>query len=50
MRDRVNKYGLQVDKLLFDFVNDKVLPGTDLEVESFWEKFERAYPTTKLKM
>ena len=38
MRDRVNKYGLQVDKLLFDFVNDKVLPGTDLEVESFWEK------------
>ena len=38
MQDRVNKYGLQIDKHLYDFINNKALPGTNLDAENFWKK------------
>ena len=36
MTDRVNVHGLQVDKVLYDFVNEQALPGTGVEPEAFW--------------
>ena len=38
MQERINKFGLKIDKKLLDFVNNKVLPGTDIDSESFWQK------------
>ncbi|MFM9377950.1 malate synthase G [Gordonia sp. VNK21] len=36
MTDRVNVNGLQVAKVLHDFVNDEVLPGTGVDADQFW--------------
>ena len=30
---------LKVDKTLFDFINNEVLPGTDINQDNFWKKF-----------
>ena len=32
---------LKVDKTLFDFINNEVLPGTDINQENFWKKFSK---------
>ncbi|QNH96683.1 malate synthase G [Corynebacterium anserum] len=37
--ERVEAGGLQVAKTLYDFVNEQVLPRTDLEKEAFWDGF-----------
>ena len=39
MTDRVNKHGLQVDRQLADFVEDRALPGTGIEADAFWKEF-----------
>ncbi|TFI41095.1 malate synthase G [Rhodococcus sp. 1R11] len=36
MTDRVQAGGLQVAKVLFDFVEKEALPGTDVDSETFW--------------
>ncbi|MTI42770.1 malate synthase [Roseibium hamelinense] len=36
MSERVNANGLQVARQLYDFVNDKALPGTGVEQDAFW--------------
>jgi malate synthase len=36
MTERVENNGLQIDKVLFDFVNDEVLPGLGLAADDFW--------------
>ena len=36
MTERVEVGGLQVAKVLYDFVNNEAIPGTDLDVEAFW--------------
>ncbi len=36
MTKRVENNGLQIDKVLFDFVNDEVLPGLGLAANDFW--------------
>ncbi|GFG75976.1 malate synthase G [Mycobacterium botniense] len=36
MTDRVPVGNLRVAEVLYDFVNDEALPGTDLDAESFW--------------
>ncbi|MSX07418.1 MAG: malate synthase G, partial [Actinobacteria bacterium] len=36
MTDRVQAGGLQVAKVLFDFVEKEALPGTDVDSEAFW--------------
>ena len=40
MTDRVNAGGLQVDKELYDFINDEALPGTGITPETFWSGFD----------
>ncbi|CAM3106094.1 malate synthase G [Prescottella defluvii] len=37
MTERVQVGGLQVAKVLYDFVNDEALPGTGVTAEAFWE-------------
>ncbi|NLD00691.1 MAG: malate synthase G [Gammaproteobacteria bacterium] len=37
MTDRVQVGGLQVAKVLYDFVNTQAIPGTGLTAEQFWE-------------
>ncbi len=38
MQERINKFGLSIDKRLLDFINNEVIPGTDINTEKFWEK------------
>ena len=33
---------LKIDKTLFDFINNEVLPGTDINQDDFWKKFSKA--------
>lgn len=37
MTDRVQAGGLQVAKVLFDFVNNEAIPGTGVSAEQFWK-------------
>ncbi len=39
MTARVQVGGLQVAKVLYDFVNEKAIPGTGVEVDKFWAGF-----------
>ncbi|UZE97927.1 malate synthase G [Alkalimarinus alittae] len=40
MTERVQVGGLQVAKVLYDFVNEKAIPGTGVEVDKFWAGFD----------
>ncbi|MEC4724167.1 malate synthase G [Shewanella sp. D64] len=40
MTSRVQVGSLQVAQVLFDLVNDKILPGTEISPERFWSKLE----------
>ena len=33
---------LQVDEPLFKFLNEEAIPGTNLNVDKFWEDFDKA--------
>ena len=37
MTDRVHVGGLQVAKVLYDFVNEQAIPGTGIDADKFWE-------------
>ncbi len=39
MTTRINAHGLQVDEVLHRFIEDKVLPGTGISSDSFWQGF-----------
>lgn len=39
MTDRIQVGGLQVAKELFDFVNEKAIPGTGIDQDKFWSEF-----------
>ena len=41
MADRIGAGGLQVDKELYDFINDEALPGTGVSAEAFWSGLDR---------
>ena len=41
MTDRIKAGALQVDKQLYDFINDEALPGTGVSQQSFWAEFDR---------
>ena len=41
MTDRIAAGGLQVDRELYDFINDEALPGTGVTSEAFWAGFDR---------
>ena len=36
MSDRIEKFGLQVDTILHDFIESQALPGTGVASDSFW--------------
>ena len=40
MADRIAAGSLQVDKELYDFINNEALPGTDISPETFWNGLE----------
>ena len=37
----INKNELKINKTLFDFINEEVLPGTDVDSDEFWNKFAK---------
>ena len=41
MTQRTTIHGLQVATELFDFVNQKVLPGTGIDQGAFWKGFDQ---------
>ena len=36
MSDRITVGGIQVDKVLYDFVNSQAIPGTGVDPDEFW--------------
>ncbi len=42
MTERVQVGGLQVARVLYDFVNDKAIPGSEVSAERFWQELEKA--------
>jgi malate synthase len=41
MTEYVQSGGIQVAKELYDFINDSAIPGTGLEAQDFWAKFDK---------
>ncbi len=41
MTDRIEAGALQVDRALYDFINDEALPGTGISPEAFWSGLDR---------
>ena len=41
MTERVNAGGLQVARILYDFVNNEAIPGTGVDADTFWSEFGR---------
>jgi malate synthase len=37
----IKKNGLKINSKIFEFINEEVLPGTDIKPEDFWNKFEK---------
>ena len=37
--DTIEKNGLKVSKILYDFVNDEAIQGTNVNSDEFWKKF-----------
>ena len=36
----IKNHNLQINSILYEFINKEVLPGTDIESDDFWNKFE----------
>ena len=39
---KINKGTLKVDPRLADFLNNEAIPGTDIDPDNFWSKFDQA--------
>ena len=37
----IEKKGLKISSILFDFVNKEIIPGTDIQPDKFWDGFEK---------
>ena len=37
----IDKYGLKISSTLFEFINNEVIPGTNIKSDDFWNKFEK---------
>ena len=37
----IKKNGLKISLTLFEFINNDVLPGTNIKSDDFWNKFEK---------
>ncbi len=40
MTERVQVGGLQVAKVLYDFINSEAIPGTGVDADTFWSEFD----------
>ena len=40
MTGYVQKGGVQVAQVLYDFINEQAIPGTGIDVERFWAGFD----------
>ncbi len=38
----IEKKGLKISSILFDFVNKEIIPGTDIQTDKFWDGFEKS--------
>ena len=41
MKNRITKYNLRIDEKFFDFINNEVLPGTQINEDFFWNNFSK---------
>ena len=39
---KINVNNLKVDEQLLNFVNEEIIPGTNINTENFWSGFEKA--------
>ena len=39
MKNKIKKYNLKIDEGFFDFINNEVLPGTQIDKDFFWNNF-----------
>ena len=37
----IEKNQLKIDSKIYEFINKEVIPGTDIEIESFWKNFSK---------
>ena len=37
----IDKNGLKISSALFEFINNEVIPGTNIKSDDFWSKFEK---------
>ena len=37
----IKNHNLQINSILYEFINKEVLPGTNIESDDFWNKFEK---------
>jgi malate synthase len=37
----IDKNGLKISSTLFEFINNEVIPGTNIQSDDFWDKFEK---------
>ena len=35
----IEKNGLKISSNLFNFINNEVIPSTDIKIDSFWDNF-----------
>jgi len=40
--NKIDKNGLKINSILFEFINNEAIPGTDIILEDFWFKFAEA--------
>ena len=40
--NKIKKKNLTLSSVLYDFINKEVIPGTDIDADEFWEKFDSA--------
>ncbi|MDC1212310.1 malate synthase G [Pelagibacteraceae bacterium] len=38
---KIDKNGLKISSTLFEFINNEVIPGTNIKSDDFWNKFEK---------
>ena len=38
----IDKNSLKISSVLFEFINNEILPGTNIKSDDFWNKFEKA--------
>ncbi len=41
MKNKIKKYNLKIDGGFFDFINNEVLPGTQIDKDFFWNNFSK---------